>query len=127
MRRDFTQATFNEKNSNLFFMQILVVAVVIGFIAESWLIFGAVLIGLIWSLQFREVAQIVCVVFALAWGGVGFAIGKANESKEATIVLAIIGFLIGLGVNLSGLQWARDVAGIPDEENEGQGYDDEKN
>ena len=125
LRKDFTQANFNESNSNFLFGQIFVVSVALGLIAGSWWIFGISLIGLIVILRFKKVAVLVCFVFALAWGGLGIVIGVAFESVGASVVLAIIGFLVGLGGNLSGLQWARDVAGLPDDEDYEDGYDED--
>jgi len=109
-------------NSNFLFGQILVVSVALGLITGSWWIFGISLIGLIVSLRFKKAALVVCFVFAFAWGGLGIIIGIAFESVGASVVLAILGFRVGLGGNLSGLQWARDVAGVPDDEY----YEDEE-
>ena len=125
VRRDFTQAKFNDENSTFLFGQILVVSIILGLVAQSWWIFGLVLIGLIVSLRFKKVALVVCFLLALAWGGLGVAIGNAFESLGASVVLAIIGFLIGLGGNLSGLQWFNDVSGIPDEEDDYYGDEED--
>ena len=57
-------------------------------------------------------AIVICVAFALGWGFIGYAIGMAfAETTEAGIVLGILGFLIGLGANLSGVQWIHDMSG----------------
>ena len=109
MRAGITQAQFNEQYSTIFFAQILIVSVGLGLLTWSWWVFGIVLFGLLISLFFKKIAVVICVTFSLCWGAIGLAIGLLIGNVGAAVVLCILGFFIGLGVNLSGLQWAQDL------------------
>ena len=51
----------------------------------------------------------MCIVFSLCWGAIGYFIGTLFSSSGASIVLALIGFVCGLGINLGGIEWVRDL------------------
>ena len=109
VRKGMTNARFNEKNSGILFGEIAIVAIIAGFMYHSWWVFGGVLLGLIIGIIIPGVAIFVAIGFSIAWGFIGYTIGSMF-SNEASIVLAIIGFLAGLGLHLSGIEWAQDVA-----------------
>ena len=52
----------------------------------------------------KPLAIIMSVVFALGWGSIGFALGREFGPVSAGVVLAIIGFIVGLCINLSGVE-----------------------
>lgn len=109
VRKGVTNARFNEKNSGIFFVEIAIVAIIAGYAYKSWWVFGGVLLGLIIGLVIPGVAIFVAIGFSIAWGFIGYAIGSWF-SGQAAIVLAIIGFLAGLGLHLSAIEWAQDIA-----------------
>lgn len=74
MRASYTQARFNEKYSGVLPFQIFAVSVGLGLLTSSWWIFGIVLFGLMMSIFFKRLALIICVVFSVAWGGIGVGI-----------------------------------------------------
>jgi len=110
LRAAINQANENEKNSNTFAFQVLIAAIALGILTSSWWVFGISLVALFICAYIRPLAIIMAVVFSLGWGGIGVGIGSLFESIPAMIVLGLIGFGIGLGVNLSGVQWFSDEA-----------------
>ncbi|OQC14413.1 MAG: hypothetical protein BWX72_01374 [Firmicutes bacterium ADurb.Bin080] len=109
VRRGMTNARFNEKNSGILFGEIAIVAIITGFIYHSWWVFGGVLLALIIGIVIPGVAIFVAIGFSIVWGFIGYAIGS-YFSSEASIVLAAIGFLAGLGLHLSAIEWVQDIA-----------------
>ena len=113
VRASITQAKFNESNSGCLFGQVFVVAIGLGVASGSWWVFGTALVGLIIALFIKRLAALICVAFALGWGYIGYVIGiEFIESNEAGIVIGILSFLVGLGTNLSGVQWSQDLTGV---------------
>ena len=109
VRKGITNAQFNEDNSNILFFEIMILAAIAGIATESWWVFGGTFLGLTASLFIKPLAIVIIVLLSLAWGLAGYGIGTLFETIEASIVLAILGFVIGLGVHLSALEWAQDV------------------
>lgn len=110
VRKGMSQSNFNEGNSNILFGEIFIVSIVVGITMQSWWWFGGILLGLIIMLFIRPLAMVLMILLSACWGLIGYGIGSIFNSTGAMIILALIGFLAGLGVHLSGLQWARDIA-----------------
>jgi len=109
VRKGITNASFNKKNSDILIKEILIVAVVSGFLSKSWGVFGSVLLALVIGVSIPGIAIFVAVGFSIVWGLIGYAIGS-GFSVQASIVLAVIGFLGGLGTHLSAIEWVQDIA-----------------
>lgn len=109
VRKGMTEAKFNEENASILFGEIGLIAIGLGLFAQSWWVFGGVLLGLLLAILIPGIAIVLMVAFSLAWGAIGYAIGTLFDSFGASVVLCIIGFLFGLGVHLSALEWAQDV------------------
>jgi hypothetical protein len=71
------------------------------------------LVGMIFGLRQPGFAGLLVLVFSIGWGVLGWFLGMAvgEGSLDAAMGCALLGFLIGLGANLSGVEWARDVGG----------------
>lgn len=109
VRRGVTNAKFNEENSNILFSQITIVSIGLGIYYSSWWVFGGAILGFIICLNIKTLSVILAILLSLGWALIGYFIGIFFESNPASIVLAIIGFLSGLGANFSGLQWVEDI------------------
>jgi len=110
VRRALTQARFNEDNANLLIGEIVIVAFAVAALANSVIVAVLALIGMIFGLQHPGFAGVMVLVFSIGWGVIGWFLGMAlGESLDAAIGVALLGFVIGLGANLSGVEWARDV------------------
>ncbi|EER8911877.1 TPA: hypothetical protein ACNCEW_003490 [Escherichia coli] len=110
VRKGVTNAKFNEEQSNILFIEIGILSILIGLMSKSWWAFGGSFLGLIFSLRIKFLAIPLMIVFSLVWGAIGYSIGALFESTAASIVLGIIAFLSGLGTHLAAVQWANDIA-----------------
>jgi hypothetical protein len=104
-----TNARFNEKNSGILCGEIAIVSIAAGLLCGSWWVFGGLFFGLIIGIVVPGISLFLAVGFSIAWGVIGYAVGSVF-SGGASIILAAIGFLGGLGLHLSAIEWARDVA-----------------
>jgi len=109
VRKGIVNAAINEEAFGKLAIQIFIVAVGLGFYTGSWLVFLFVLVGLVLVCgMFRRLALIIVVVFSLGWGYIGYLIGSFFGG-EASIVLGILGLMIGGGVNWQGVQYMEDI------------------
>ncbi|GAA0715547.1 hypothetical protein GCM10008904_32540 [Paraclostridium ghonii] len=108
IRSALGQYEINDKNAGKLSLQIIIVAIALGLWAHSWWIFGIVLIGMFFSLRNKKISRVIVITLSLCWGLVGMLIGAAFDSFAAVVVLGILAFLVGLGINISGLQWFTD-------------------
>ena len=109
VRKGIVNAAINEEAFGKLAIQIFIVAVGLGFYTGSWLVFLFVLVGLVFACgMFRRLALIIVVVFSLGWGYIGYLIGSFFGG-EASIVLGILGLLIGGGLNWAGVEYMEDL------------------
>lgn len=116
VRKGVTNANFNEEQSNIFIIEVFVISIAAGVYYSSWWVFGGVLLGLIIAVFIKILSVPLMLAFSACWGYIGYMIGNYFESSSASIVLAIIGFLAGLGCHLVAFEWVRDI-GTPDNKN----------
>ncbi|WP_217511854.1 hypothetical protein [Vibrio metschnikovii] len=109
VRKGVTNAKFNEEQSGILFGEMTIISIVIGLYAQSWWIFGITLAGLIIALFIPIIAIPLMVVLSIGWGIIGYGIGALFGSTGASVVIGIIGFVAGIGVHFSALQWAKDI------------------
>jgi hypothetical protein len=143
VRKGNTQAGFNEKVSNIFAGEIIIISALFGYGFSSWYVFGGVLFGLIGAFMIPKLSMFVSVLFSFGWAViVSFFACAANDveltsyfgrlesnytsiglwfdfalqlfSIPASQVGGGIAFVIGMGVHLSGIEWVRDVSDSED-------------
>lgn len=97
--------SLNENNSSTFVAQIVACAIVGGVALHSFILFAALLVPPLCifffssrAAFFHYAAMVLCGIYALAWGGIGFLIG-ALFSVPLGIVLAILLLLLGILYN----------------------------
>jgi hypothetical protein len=110
VRKGMTNARFNEKNINILSGEIIIVATIAGVMYKSWWVFGVVLLALIIGIVIPRIAIFLAIGFSIAWGIIGYSVGNWFGSSGASLVLAMIGFLAGLGLHLSAIEWVKDIA-----------------
>ena len=108
IRGSINRAKINEESINTIYGEIVIISVLTGIGTQSWLVFGALLLGLSIGLHFRVFAFVFCIFFTLCWGAIGYAAGTLFSSLSASIVLAIIGALSGFGTHMSALEYIDD-------------------
>ena len=108
IRGSISRAKINEESINTIYGEIVIIAVLAGIGTQSWLVFGALLMGLGIGIHFRVFAIVFCIFFTLCWGVIGYAVGTLFSSLSASIVLAVIGILAGFGTHMSALEYIDD-------------------
>jgi hypothetical protein len=91
------------------FTEFAIIAVIIGLVTRSWWWGGGSFVMMSVALFIKPLAIILVVLLSLGWSAVGYVIGAMFSSTQAMIVLAIIGFLAGIGVHTSAMEWAEDL------------------
>ena len=109
VRRGVTQAAFNERYFGMLVFEIVVIAAVVGWIYRSWWLFAGTLLGMGMVLHVKPLAIVLAVLLSAGWAAIGYALGTVLGSQNAAMVMALLGFLSGLGAHWAGLQWAQDV------------------
>ncbi len=99
VRKGITNAEFNEDNSNIMFDEFAIIAVIIGLMTRSWWWGGGSFLGMIIALFLKPLAIVLVILLSLGWSAVGYVIGAMFGSTGAMVVLAIIGFIAGIGVH----------------------------
>lgn len=111
IRKGFTVAKYNEKSANIVIGQIIILSIFLGAWRGSWWVFGGSLLALIIAIMIPQLTKIMIIIFSVLWAVAGYYVGNYFGGSGASIVLAVIGFLIGVGANASGAQWVKDIAG----------------
>jgi hypothetical protein len=104
-----TQAAFNERYFGMLVFEIIVIAAGLGMTYRSWWWFAGTLIGMTMVLHIKPLAIVLAVLLSAGWAVIGYALGTVLGSQNAAMVMALLGFLSGLGAHWAGLQWAQDV------------------
>lgn len=108
VRRGVSQAELNEDAANIFYGEIMFIAIIAGIYMKSWWVFGGLLIGMLMMMSFRITAILLCTVLTIAWGIIGWKIGSIF-GNGANWVLSVIAFFLGAGIHYSALEWTEDV------------------
>jgi hypothetical protein len=109
IRKGFTQAQVNEQAFGFIATEILLLSIVVGFEIGSWFAGIGVFIGLIFALVIlKKLAFFLMIGLSIIWGYIGYIIGGLFGT-EAMFALAILGFLVGVGIHLQSIQYMRDL------------------
>lgn len=109
VRRGVTNAKFNDEMSNVFGAEVGIIAVVIGFAMKSWWWGGGTFLVFFILSFIPTIATIMCYIFGIAWGVIGYFLGGWLFGNDAAWVIAIIAGLCGIGANLASRQYLEDI------------------
>lgn len=109
-RAAVSQAKLNESLSTPFIIQIIIIAIALGVYQESWIVFFGTLIGLIIAIQIPVLGKILALILAILIGYFSYIFGAAIWGDNAGYVIGGIAFFTSLGVNLSGIDYLKDVS-----------------
>ena len=110
VRKGVTDAKVNEEMAGYLFLEILILSIAAGFETSSWWVFGGVFLGLLTVINIPQLVEFICWIAAIAWGVIGFGIGKSLiEDTGAAVVLFIILGLVSYGVHKAAIQYFNDV------------------
>lgn len=109
VRTGVSQAEITNSASDKLYSEIIFFAIAMGFFFGSWYLFGGVLVGLIVAIYVPILRIIVLAFFAILWGVIGAYIGFKTMHQEASIVLGIIGLILGAITHMNALIWLDDM------------------
>ena len=109
VRKGIVNARFNEENSGILALELVVISIVAGLVLQSWWWAGGMLFGLFIALQIKPLAWFLMIFLSLCWGGAGFALGCLIGSTGAMVVLSLVGLFLGLGAHFSALRYFQDL------------------
>lgn len=109
VRSAITQAKYNESNGSVLTSEILLIAIGLGILYKSWWVFGGVLLGLFTLMHIPFLGTLFLLCLSLVLGVIGWAFGLMAESLGAQVVLALLGFLAGVGIHFSARQHLEDL------------------
>lgn len=109
VRRGNTQAAFNDSAMNWLSFEILFISIAVGFITQSWWVFGGLLIGMMIITWIRKLAIILCILLSLSWSVGVFIIGLNLGGYGAAFVLSILALLITGGFHIGAIEWIDDI------------------
>ena len=108
-RAGVTQASFNEDAMGCFSLEVVALAIAVGIGKSSWWWGGGTFLLTLVVMATPGLNHLFSVGISFAWGLVGFSIGTAFKQQGADWVIAIISFVISLGIHLGAIQWAEDI------------------
>ena len=122
VRQGNTQSAFDDQNSNLYMLQFIILAVLVGywhsqgeisFIPSSWspwVVGGVVFIGSMIVSFIPMVGNLLAIGFAICWGLFGYSLMESFDAGDGAkwTVTVILG-MVGGGLNLSGMRWSQDI------------------
>lgn len=109
VRKGVTNAKFNEEQSNVLMIEIMIISIGFGLFTQSWWGFGGILIALMMSMHIPFIAIPLMVVLSVGWGIIGYGIGSLFGSTGASVVMGGIAFLAGIGTHMAALEWVKDI------------------
>lgn len=109
VRRGMTNAKFNEKVSGLFGGEVGAISVAIGLYMDSWWWGGGTFLLLLFLSIIPSIGTIMCYIFGIAWGVIGYFVGSFLFEDSAGYVIGIIVALCGIGLNLASNQYLNDI------------------
>ncbi|ABN57790.1 MAG: hypothetical protein KO254_04580 [Methanoculleus marisnigri] len=110
IRSGLSHVSKNAQVSGIFGVELIALAVFIGWYFHSILLGAATLIGLILIWKYPIVTILAAFIFTAIWGYLGWFIGTAGFANlEVGLVLAGVGLFIGYIINLRGLGFIRGL------------------
>jgi len=113
VRRGITNAKFNEQAFTYLFTEIMLFSIFIGLTIGSWfagigVLVGSIILFVLVTSVFPQFAIFIIIGISLVWGYIGYFIGGIFGT-EASFALAFFGFLAGVGIHYSALQYTGDL------------------
>lgn len=82
--------------------EFFLIAFVVGIVTETWLGFLGTFLGLYSLYRFTRLSALLSFALSLYWGLLGFHLGSALGGIGVGVLLAVAGFVVGLGVHRGG-------------------------
>lgn len=109
VRKGIVNAKINEESAEILYVEIGIISIILGLVTQSWWWWAGTFFGLIFALQIKPIAFILIIALSSVWGVIGYCIGSVIGSQGAMEVISLTGFIVGIGVHLSALEWVQDI------------------
>lgn len=103
LRSSYTQAQYNHRHAAIFAVQLMIVSVLIAATFDSFAIGVASFLISCGLIVVPIFGKIFCVMFACVWAYIGFTMFQDASTIATPIAIAALAFVIGGGINYSGL------------------------
>lgn len=113
VRRGFTQAKHNEDQASTFYKEVLFLSIVAGVFLQSWFVFLGALVFLFVGIHVPVLSTLIIWGLSIGWGVGGYAFGSIF-SDDASMVLGIIAFMVGLATHYSAKEYTADLSDMRD-------------
>lgn len=101
LRSAYHQAEWDGKVSGIFFLELIIIPIILGLYFKSWYVgIWAYLITLV-IFPIKIVILILCFIFTIMWGLIGWSIGYSIDGIHAGILGALFALFIGFGIHAS--------------------------
>ena len=111
IRSGLSQVSRNAQVSGIIGVELIVLAVFIGWYFHSIILGAGALAGLVLLWKYPAVTILAAFVLTGVWGYLGWLVGTAGfPGLEAGIVLAGVALLVGYAIHLRGLGLIRGLA-----------------
>lgn len=91
-------------------MQNILIAWDTGLRTKSWWIGVIVLVIIFTGLLYKATSKYFIFGLSLCYSFIGYKLGVYIDSTAVMVLLSIMGFLFGLGINIGGHKWFQDMA-----------------
>lgn len=109
VRRGVTNAKFNDDFSGILGGEVAAIALAIGIAMKSWWWGGGTFLVLFILSFIPTIATIMCYIFGIAWGVIGYLLGGWLFGNDAAWVIGIFAAICGIGANLASKQYLDDI------------------
>lgn len=82
--------------------EFLFIGFVVGIVTKTWLGFIGTVFGLYALYRFTRLSSILSLALSLYWGLLGYHVGVATGQPGVGPLLAVVGFVVALGVHRAG-------------------------
>ena len=109
VRRGITNARINEEAFGIIGFESIVVAIAMGLLLKSWLVFGGVFLGLIIIFTIPKIRVFIIGLFCIGWAVLGYFIGVLIGSIGASITFCVLLLITSLGLHMQAIEYLDDI------------------
>ncbi len=110
IRRALTNAKFNNSGFTVVATEIFAIAIGTGIYFNSWAIGGGTWLVLIILINFGIFAIPYLILMSVCWAIIAFVLASIFAGLSGQIVIAIIAFVIAIGVHFAGIEHVEDIS-----------------
>ena len=110
LKHTVMDASDSKEGYGIVVLEVFLLSGMIGAYFHSWIIFAVVLVVLAGLMFVPILMKPLMVAFSVGWGVLGWAVGQAIGSIEASVVIALIFFIGALVGNFQAIDYMKKIA-----------------